>query len=551
MKIRSDILRTYQSIHTWTGIIAGLVLFIGFYAGSLSMFKPQIEEWATPPTQQLSQVRSEQLDNLLAQALKSDEKVSEGFIINLASNKSPMMWYEQGGGRGIRLDDSVKHASLSDTGELITQTNSTNELGNLIDQLHRTAGIVGKVDHEDLGVLILGIAALLYFLALVSGVIFLLPTMAKSLFALRKNKGSNRFWLDSHNLVGVLSLPFHIIIAWTVVVFAFHDIFYGGLSLIYGDKPLFEPRPKSDIEYSISELPSIESYITQANKLAEGYSISSMEFTKLTSTSPSVTLEVIAEDRMMRGGYSDYIYMNPYTYDVQYNTISADNEGAYGPIVTSLFALHFGNYAGTFGRWIYFIMGLLGAFLFYSGNLLWLEKRRQKKGKQTRGSRFMASLTIGVCLGSLLGVGLGVLTTKWLYLITQTVNSHYLAIYYLVFSLSIAYSFLRGAALSAIHLLYLLAVTCLLIPGTSLLTFLLPELALWTPQTLSAVILEVMALIFGCLFGYGATKTKRRAYLGDKNSIWSLRETRSGDQISNEDHSALDELNRRGKQLAE
>lgn len=42
MKVRSDVLRIYQSIHTWTGIIAGIVLFIGFYAGALTMFKGRL-----------------------------------------------------------------------------------------------------------------------------------------------------------------------------------------------------------------------------------------------------------------------------------------------------------------------------------------------------------------------------------------------------------------------------------------------------------------------------------------------------------------------------
>ena len=78
---------------------------------------------------------------------------------------------------------------MSAQGELITHVNVSNELGDLIDNLHRTAGIAGKVGHEDLGVLILGIAAVLYFLALVSGIIFLLPTLTKSFLALRKNKG--------------------------------------------------------------------------------------------------------------------------------------------------------------------------------------------------------------------------------------------------------------------------------------------------------------------------------------------------------------------------
>src|SRR3546814_5880025 len=33
-------------------------------------------------------------------------------------------------------------------------------------------------------------------------------------------------WLDLHNVLGLFSLPFHIIMALTSVVFAFHDQFY-------------------------------------------------------------------------------------------------------------------------------------------------------------------------------------------------------------------------------------------------------------------------------------------------------------------------------------
>lgn len=32
--MRSDVIRTYKTLHTWTGLIAGMMLFIGFYAGA-------------------------------------------------------------------------------------------------------------------------------------------------------------------------------------------------------------------------------------------------------------------------------------------------------------------------------------------------------------------------------------------------------------------------------------------------------------------------------------------------------------------------------------
>ncbi|GAA6173096.1 PepSY-associated TM helix domain-containing protein [Colwellia sp. KU-HH00111] len=522
MKIRGDILRTYQSIHTWTGIIAGLVLFIGFYAGSLSMFEEEISYWATPSSQHLPQISVEKFDELITKASADFEKAQQGFVLNFDEAVSPLTWTEEGGGRGLQLSHIVRHATLSPQGDLITQANLSNELGDLIDNLHRTAGIAGKVGHEDLGVLVLGGAAVLYFLALVSGIIFLLPTLVKSFFALRKNKGANRFWLDSHNLIGVISLPFHIIIAITVVVFAFHDAFYGGLSVGYGDKPLFEQPKKSAVTYTIDKLPTINTYLNKVNELTDGYEVESMAFSGLNSARPSVGITIINKQEMMRHSSGDFIYMNPYNFDVSFSSIPMNDVDVYTPLVASFFSLHFGGYGGDLGRWLYFIMGLLGAFLFYSGNLLWLEKRRQKQVVQTKPNRFMASLTIGVCLGSILAVAVTLLASKWLYLMGVQTNSYYTSCYYLVFFVALIYAFYFGAAKSAIHLLYAMSLACLLIPITTLFTLVIPSISLWETKQVSSIMVELVALVFSGTFYYAAVKTQRRAYYGERNSIWAL-----------------------------
>lgn len=519
MKIRADVIRTYQKVHTWTGIIAGLFLFIGFYAGSLTMFKPAIEKWAVPKSQIIAQTPIDEIDQLVLKATHKFDKVKQGFIIEFNEYASSMKWYESGGGRGLRLDDELVHASLNENQQVETQQATKNVLGTLIDQLHRTAGIPGSVGHEDLGVLVLGIAAGLYFLALISGVIFLLPTLVKSLFSLRKNKGSGRFWLDSHNLVGVMSLPFHIIIAWTAVVFALHDPFYGGLSVAYGDKPLFERGEKSEHIYQRSELPKIKHYIDTVKTIAPEHTLKSLDFSGLDTTSPSVAIEVQTQKQMMRGGYSDIIFMNPYTMTVSYSSVLNEKSNAYTPIVKTFFGLHFGNYAGDLGRWIYFIMGLMGAFLFYSGNLLWLEKRRIKQPQQQKSSKVMAALTVSVSFGSILGVVATLVATKWLYLFTQVINTSYLYIYYCIFIFAIILSFVTSAAFAAIHLQRLIAYSCAGIPFTSLL---LSQNSNAIEFTTSNISLNLVASLFAVFFYLAANKTKQRALTGDKNSVWAL-----------------------------
>tara|TARA_Y100000589_G_scaffold66741_3_gene58309 strand:+ start:189 stop:1805 length:1617 start_codon:yes stop_codon:yes gene_type:complete len=521
MKIRSDILRTYQSIHTWTGITTGLLLFIAFFAGALTMFKSPITQWAVPENHVLPAISVGQYDELVQQATAQYEAANNGFTLHFDQHHSPMTWYEQGGGRGLSIDSHLRQASFNKEGELVSVANQQNLLGDLIDQLHRTAGIPGKAGHEDIGVLLLGVASALYFIALVSGVIFLLPTLVKSFFSLRQKKGANRFWLDTHNLIGITSLPFHLLIAWTVVVFAFHDMLYGGLSLIYGDEPMFERNGGSKQVYSVAELPPVERYFEAVGNMVDGYDIVSLTFADLATPRARLSIEVAGDGKLQRAAETDIIAMHPFTLDVTYSTLSIPENGAFGPLVKSFFALHFGNFANDTGRWIYFLLGMMGAILFYTGNLLWLEKRRQKQAKQSRSVTIMAKLTIGVCLGSVLGVATSILASKWLYLAGVDINLGYINVYYGVFIASLGFAFWQGAAKSAIALQALIAATCLGVPLTTLFTALFSHNTHWHVAG-GTLLVDVMALVFAWIFFKAARKTRQRAYQGEPDSIWFI-----------------------------
>ena len=41
--------RTFQTVHTWTGLMAGFALFVAFYAGALTVFHDDIAIWQNPP----------------------------------------------------------------------------------------------------------------------------------------------------------------------------------------------------------------------------------------------------------------------------------------------------------------------------------------------------------------------------------------------------------------------------------------------------------------------------------------------------------------------
>ncbi|MBW8190629.1 PepSY domain-containing protein [Neiella marina] len=523
MRVRSDILRTYQNIHTWTGILSGLLLFIGFYAGSLTMFQQQIDQWATPPAQHLPMVEHDQMQLLVDKVLAEHPNAANAMTLHLDGSKSPITWYEQGEPRELSLNDVLWHATLDDSNQLVAEQIPANALSAMIDYLHRSAGILGELGHDHVGVYLLGIASVLYFIALISGVIFLLPTLVKSFFALRTKKGANRFWLDSHNLVGIGSLPFHLMIAFTVVVFAFHDFFYGGLKvLIYGDQPMFPRLAPSEIAYQLDDMPSIETILDEALSYDASYQPVQIDLQGLNGQRPLVGVQMASETAMMRGPITDYIMLNPYTFDIYGSSFRTNEDGLWERMVATFFAMHFGSFGGDLGRWLYFFMGLAGAFLFYSGNLLWLEKRRNKtQQQQSSAVTIMAKLTVGVSLGSIAGVVLCLAATKWLVPLSLNINHAYMWLYYTSFLVGIAFAFGFRPIVAAVHLQRIIAVLCLAIPLTSLVGWVMPQLGPWPSIDAASLGVDFTSLIFAALFWWGATKTQARGNNGEPNSIWA------------------------------
>ena len=530
MKIRSDILRVYQALHTWVGICAGMLLFIGFFAGALTMFKQPLDRWISAPAHTLPMLPAAQTDVLVSTLLAARPAAREEFVLHLQQHENiaaPVSWSEGAGGREIDLSARRWHATLDAHGQLIAQQALPSLLAQLIDMLHRTGGVPGTLGDEYLGVYLMGVAGVLYFLALVSGVILLLPTLVKDFFALRPGKNRKRFWLDAHNVVGITSLPYHIVISVTVIVFAFHDQLYGGLSrFVYRDQPMFTPRVAAG-QYPLRELRPASELIAAVRREASEFEVTELLYMGLESPRPMVRAAVASPRYLVQGAETGYVLLHPYTGKVVDTSMLPSKGDPWSDIVAPMFSLHFGSYGGSLMRWVYFAFGLSGAFLFYSGNLLWVEKRRKNQARdgalpqQKLATRLMAAATVGVCLGAVAGVSLTIVAGKWLSGAAANINAAYLAVYYAVFLSAVAWAFWRGAAHAGSELLGLCALGALAIPLTSLAAWLMPSTGWWAHGSAAALGVDATALVFAAAFAWAARLTARRAAHGPRDSVWA------------------------------
>lgn len=532
--MRTDIVRTYKDIHSWVGIIAGLALFVAFYAGAITMFEEPLQRWATPPTELAPPPSLDRTPELIDKVLAAHPEARKSFKVNFVTGpERPARVSWETGTR--REPGQTYSASLAPDGTLQVSARKPSPVAQLVDVLHQQVGL--PFDHE-IAMPIMGIISLLYAVALVSGVICLLPSLIKDLFALRFGKNLKRMWLDLHNVLGLFSLPFHIVMALTAVTFAFHDQIYDAQGVVQRiGKAQVERRgpPRPDPKAPPPDLATVRDVLPPAEIAG-----------RVAQQKPGFTLVGMSYDYNAQEGHHGHIMGHDARYGMRAPTYGlgeintrtgAITEADYLPggqdgwfaTITSLFAAHFGNFGGETVRWSYFFLGLSGAFIFYSGNLLWIESRRKKERKagaveQSRATHILGALTAGVSLGCVAGISVTLAAAKWLPAGLPDLAAWHSRIYYAVFLLAVVWALLRGAARSGAELLWAAAVATALIPLTSLAA---TGFGAWNHGG-ETLLVDCVATIGVVAFMWMGRAARHRARHGSRDSIWSDYQTPAG-----------------------
>ena len=421
LKIRTDLIRRYKTLHTWTGIVAGFGLFIAFYGGALSMFKEPIADWASP-ARPAALVDGAQRDALFARVVAAtpDFRVVRVHVDHDARTPGSVVLPA-----GRDETAPVRVASLDANGALQLRERTPTPLAEWIDRVHRTGGFPGD---PEIGIHVMGVVSALYALALVSGVIVLLPTLAQDLLALRVGRNRKRMWLDAHNLLGVASLPFHLVMALSAVVFAFHHEVYDLQdATIHRDSVVAEAAyaPLQPVPVQTDALLPPGVIVERMRALSPEFTVTSIDYRGAApqadgTRAVTAAVQGYAPGRFLRGGNFGIAFLDAGSGQVLSDGFLPGHQRGWSHAVAAFFALHFGNFGGPGIQWAYFLLGLVGAAVFYTGNLLWVESRRKiaRNGAppvlQTRSARHLAAATVGTSLGCVIGLSATVAAAHWI-----------------------------------------------------------------------------------------------------------------------------------------
>ncbi|MFE0841454.1 PepSY-associated TM helix domain-containing protein [Achromobacter insolitus] len=392
-------------LHTWSGLIFGWVLFAMFLTGTLAFFRPEITSWMQPEIQ--TRPASAAQSVAAAQRYLS-EHASDAtrWFITPPSDREPLiqLLYQspkpKPGERGfvrVKLDPA--------NGEAVTARQTRG--GDFFYRFHfelETAFPWGRW--------LASIAGMFMLVAIISGIITH-KKIFTDFFTFRPRKGGQRAWMDGHNALSVLGLPFHLMITFSGLVLFMAMLMPAGILAVYEN-----PRQYSDDVFKAfkiaparnepAPLVPLAPLVAQAQEHWQGR-VGRVTVNHPGDAGATVTLVRDAADGVSYGRLAPYMRFDGVTGALQEGEDELSATVRTAGVITGL---HLGLFAEPLLRWLYFLVSLAGTGMVGTGLVLWIAKRRQKARPGAREA-FSLRLVDALNAGTVAGLFISVAAFFW------------------------------------------------------------------------------------------------------------------------------------------
>jgi len=507
-------------LHTWTGLIVAWVLFFVFVTGTAGYFNYEITRWMEPERPLAGTPLDYDRVALVENGLDRLQQVApeaEVWAINLPHwAQAQRAWQDysiewttlpqEGHERGMRGSEQLDPA----TGGLRTDIEPRATGGGR--QLYIMHYALHYIDYP-LAFRLVGICTMLMLVAIITGVITH-KKIFKDFFTFRPGKGQ-RSWLDAHNVISVMALPFFLMITYSGLMFFAQDYMPAPVASTYG-------TDRAAMQRFYDELYDDHGHLAVERPQA---SIADMMEQAMRTWGPDTELRavLVQHDRgepprvEIGRAYGDAVrWRDNHGLAFHANTgepLPAEPaDSATIQSVQVMYALHEGRFAEPWLRWLYFIAGLLGCGMIGTGMVLWTVKRRKQHA--AAGTHFGHRLVEALNVATIAGLPAGVAAYFWanrLLPVELAERANWeVNFLFLIWGETLIYALFRDIRKAWVELLWLGGAAYALLPLVNALTT-DRHLGVTLPAgdwTLAGFDLTMLAL--GAAFGYMAVKVKRR-----------------------------------------
>ncbi|WP_343596722.1 PepSY-associated TM helix domain-containing protein [Acinetobacter sp.] len=377
-------------LHSWAGLLLGWLIFTIFLFGTLSYYRSQISQWMQPQWHQASISQQHAFASAWSY-LQKNAPDAQNWQINVASTEQPFnrIYWQAADHRYV-----FKNIDYRSGQEVSLTTQGGDFFYNFHFQLYAVPVMWGRI--------ITSFAAFFMLIALISGIITH-KKIFTDFFTLRTFK-SQRSWLDFHNVVSVIALPFFLTITFTGLAIFFYIYLPYGLKHNYSEntQQFFQEIAETPTQHPDSSNPSaamltfpqIQSIL---NKQWAGQPEISTVNVKQPNTRAAQIIIKQKQDHSITLN-SPQLVLSGVTGKIIQNT---RRNTAVSSLYAGIYGLHMAPFAQPILRFALFLSGLFGCLMIASGMLLWSLKRQlQNKQQQFHFGHYMVDrLNINTCVG--------------------------------------------------------------------------------------------------------------------------------------------------------
>lgn len=353
-------------LHSWAGIVTGLLMFIVCFSGAVVVFKNEIDLWANPSLAQLPRSQKPaSLDTVLAQLhTRYPGATVETIALPDAVNPSYFAFVRE---RGAPANTRTKVALRSDTGTVVGPVDS--QLGQYLRMLHvflffGPRWIVG----------FLGVAMLVL---IATGIVIHRKILAE-LFTQRWGRSFRVVMSDLHKSAGIWGLGFHILIATTGAWMGLAPLFEQGTKYVTTSANAAAPKSARKVASETAApvpMQSLDALYATAQQAVPGLEARYVSLRRWGTDTAEASFT---------GNLSGHLASTARV-DIHAATgvpkkVHDPRTAGFWSLVNGLMEpLHFGDFGGLALKWLYFFLGMTPAFLSISGTLIWLDARQQRR----------------------------------------------------------------------------------------------------------------------------------------------------------------------------
>lgn len=400
--VKAGFRQTMAWLHTWAGLTLGWLLFFIFATGTAGYFDTEIDRWMQPelPPAQIER-DAHKTSAVLLEQLRANAPGADQWLLALPIDRrqpyARIFWRGADTGAGASAERDNRLVDLH-SGKTLEGRDTGGGL-----QLYRMHWLLHYMSRS-YSDWIISFATLFMFVGLVTGVI-IHKKIFKDFFTFRPKKGQ-RSWLDAHNVLSVITLPFQFMITYSGLIFMGFSFIplivagqYGadGRGDFYNE--VFSPPGLVEEAGEPAPLTPLAPLIDEAGRHWGEGRIRSIDIRHPGDSNARVVISEDAADSVAAG--AGRLVFDGVSGALLHSAPSASSP-AMG--VRDVFiGLHEGLFAPPLMRWLYFLSGLLGTGMVATGLVIWAVKRRQqadrRNGRAPRGLLLVEKLNVGTVAG--------------------------------------------------------------------------------------------------------------------------------------------------------